>query len=57
MPATISICIRFATVTVRERNTRSGISGLAAVAWRATNAASSATASPPKPSVWALPQP
>ena len=43
--------------TLRERNRRSGISGLAMRAWRATNAASSAIAIAPRPSVRAEPQP
>ena len=48
---------RFAPVTLRERNRRSGISGLAMRAWRATNAASSAIETAPSPSVWVDPQP
>ena len=48
---------RFAPATLRERNRRSGISGLAIRAWRATNAASSAIETPPSASVWADPQP
>ncbi len=56
-PATISICTRFAPVTLRERKIRSGTSGLAVRAWRATKAASSATAIPPRPSVRSEPQP
>ena len=47
----------FAPATFRERNRRSGISGFAMRAWRATNAASSAIETPPSPSVWAEPQP
>ena len=47
----------FAPATLRERNRRSGISGLAMRAWRTTNAASSATDTAPSPSVWVEPQP
>ena len=47
----------FAPETLRERNRRSGISGLAIRAWRATNAASRAIETAPSPSVCAEPQP
>ena len=57
MPATISAWIRFAPATLRERKIRSGISGLAAVASRATNSASSTSAALPSASVCADPQP
>ncbi len=45
------------TVTSRDLNTRNGISGLAAVAWRSRKPAISASATPPNPSVCAEPQP
>ena len=57
IPATNSAWMMFAPATLRERNRRSGISGLAMRAWRATNAISSATERPPNPSVWSDPQP
>ena len=57
IPATIRIWTRFAPVTIRERNTRSGTSGFAASRWRITNATSSPIASAPKPIVCAEPQP
>ena len=57
MPDTIRIWTRLAPETLRERKIRSGISGLAAVAWRTTNAASRASDTAPRPSVWAAPQP
>ena len=43
--------------TLRERKMRSGISGLRAVASRATNAASSTSDAAPSTSVWVAPQP
>ena len=39
MPTTTRPCTRFAPATLRERNRRSGISGFATRAWRATKAA------------------
>ena len=57
MPATTATCTPLAPVTLRERNTRSGISGLAARAWRRTNRPSSTSATAPRPSVWAEAQP
>ena len=57
MPPIISTWIRFAPATLRERSSRSGSSGLAARAWRATNAPSSASATAPRPSVCSEPQP
>ena len=56
-PATIRICTTFAPVTFRERNSRSGMSGLAAVAWRATKPAKSASDTAPRISVRAEPKP
>ena len=53
----MSACTTLAPVSVRDRNRRSGSSGVAAVAWRTTNPASSATASAPVPRVRALAQP
>jgi len=55
IPLTISAWLRFAPETVRERSRRSGISGLAVVAWRAKNPASRTAAAAPKPSVRAEP--
>ena len=46
-----------APATLRERNRRSGISGFAIRAWRATNAVMSATPAPPSASVCVEPQP
>ena len=57
MPATTTIWTGLAPETPRERNTRSGISGLRALAWRSTNAARSATATAPRPSVSAEAKP
>ena len=57
IPATSSACTRFDPDTLRDRNSRSGISGLAIRAWRTTNATSSAIATAPSASVWAEPQP
>ena len=57
IPTTSSAMTTFAPATLRERKRRSGISGLATRAWRATNAASRATATAPSPSVCAEPQP
>ena len=47
----------FAPATLRERNRRSGISGLATRAWRATNAAIRASETAPSTSVEVAPQP
>src|SRR5919106_1545391 len=57
IPITSSAWITFDPATSRERNSRSGISGLAIRAWRATNAATSAIDTAPRPSVWVDPQP
>ncbi len=57
MPATETTWMRFAPVTLRERKMRSGMSGLLAVASRATNAASSASEIPTSTSVRGAPQP
>ena len=55
IPATVNAWIRLAPLTLRERKIRSGISGVRAVASRATNATSSATAIAPSSSVWSRP--
>jgi hypothetical protein len=57
MPATSSAWMMFAPETLRERKIRSGISGLRAVASRATNAAISASEPVPRPRVIGAPQP
>ena len=57
MPATISAITTLAPTTLRERKSRSGMSGLAIRAWRTTNAATRAIAIAPRPSVCAEPQP
>ena len=50
-------CTMLAPETLRERRIRSGISGVAAVAWRTKNPASSASAMHARPSVRTEPQP
>ncbi len=57
IPTTRSACTRLAPTTLRERNSRSGISGLAARSWRTTNAASSASETDPSSRVCDEPQP
>ena len=57
IPATDSTWIRFAPDTVRERKIRSGISGVRAVASRATKATRSAIATAPSASVSPASQP
>ena len=57
MPTTSSACTTLAPETLRERNRRSGISGLSMRDWRTTKAASAATATAPRPSVRVEPQP
>ena len=57
IPPAPSAWIRFDPATLRERKIRSGISGVRAVASRATNAASSAIVSAPSTSVLVAPQP
>ena len=57
IPATDRAWTRLAPETLRERNSRSGISGLLAVASRTTKPTSSATATAPRASVWPAPQP
>ena len=48
---------RLAPVTLRERNRRSGISGLSMRAWRCTKAATSAIETAPSTSVCVEPKP
>ena len=57
MPAIISACTRLAPDTLRLRKIRSGMSGVRAVASRTTKAARMATATAPRMSVCAEPQP
>ena len=57
MPATTTTWTALAPDTLRERNTRSGMSGFAPRAWRTTNRPSSTSATAPSPSVWADAQP
>ena len=54
---TIRNWTRLAPEKLRDRKTRSGRRGLAAVAWRTTNAVSRRMATVPKPIVCAEPQP
>src|SRR5829696_7046197 len=51
IPTTSNAWTAFAPATLRERNSRSGISGLAMRAWRTTKATSSATATAASASV------
>ena len=51
MPTTSSAITMFEPVTSRERNRRSGISGLSIRAWRTTNATSRTAAMPASVSV------
>ena len=48
MPTTSSACTMFAPTTLRERNSRSGISGFSIRAWRTTKAATSAPETAPR---------
>ena len=57
MPATTTTWTALAPETLRERNSRSGMSGFAVLACRATNAPSSVSATAPRPSVCSEPQP
>ena len=57
MPATVSAWMKLAPETLRERKSRSGMSGLRAVASRAMNAARSTSAPAPSSSVSVAPQP
>ena len=57
IPPTVRAWTRFAPVTIRERKMRRGISGVVARASRTTKAAMSASATAPRISVRAEPQP
>ncbi len=57
MPDRDNIWATLAPTTLRERRTRSGMSGVLAVACRTTNATIRASDTAPRPRVWAASQP
>ena len=57
MPATRKAWIRLAPTTLRERKSRSGISGFSILVWRVMKAAPRTNETAKRIRVWAEPQP